>query len=180
MSQHILSRRSFFGTTAGAALAITAPTAAPAAAGAHTGNDFAFEVRRSDEEWRARLSKDEFIILRKGSTELPKSHPNWNENRDGTYACVGCDLHVYSANWKVLLDVGWAFFRHGEENAILLGVDGPVAAYGAMMGDDKGPGAMIEAHCRRCGSHLGHVVIVEGLLLHCINGTSLAFTPNQS
>ena len=36
---------------------------------------------------------------------------------------------------------------------------------------------MIEAHCRRCGSHLGHILTVDGKLVHCINGASLAFTP---
>jgi peptide-methionine (R)-S-oxide reductase len=37
--------------------------------------------------------------------------------------------------------------------------------------------ATIEVHCRRCGSHMGHVLLVEGEILHCINGTSLVFTP---
>jgi peptide-methionine (R)-S-oxide reductase len=39
---------------------------------------------------------------------------------------------------------------------------------------------MIEAHCRRCGSHLGHVLYVEDRLLHCINGTALEFRPSEA
>jgi peptide-methionine (R)-S-oxide reductase len=43
------------------------------------------------------------------------------------------------------------------------------------MGDEEGPGAMVEVHCRRCASHLGHIVLAEGKLVHCINGTALTF-----
>ncbi len=39
------------------------------------------------------------------------------------------------------------------------------------------PQILIEAHCRRCGSHLGHILNVQGDILHCINGTALTFTP---
>ncbi|PWR00919.1 peptide-methionine (R)-S-oxide reductase [Meridianimarinicoccus roseus] len=135
---------------------------------------FRYEVTRSDTEWKARLTPAEYRILREGGTELPASSPLWQEDRDGTYCCRGCDLLIYSAAWKVSVPKGWAFFRHSERDAVLTGIDGPVPSYGMSPDDDT---TMIEAHCRRCGSHLGHVLLVEGSVLHCINGTSLRFTP---
>ncbi len=69
------------------------------------------------------------------------------------------------------------FFRHSEPNAVLTGIDGPVPEYGAA---DAEYGAFIEVHCRRCGSHLGHLLQIEEQLLHCINGTSLKFQPEAA
>jgi len=70
-------------------------------------------------------------------------------------------LPIYSSSQKVVLSRGWAFFYHSYENATLTGID-------------RG---QIEAHCRRCGSHLGHILYVESDILHCINGSALEFTP---
>jgi len=137
-------------------------------------DDFTYEVTRTDAEWREMLSPAEHSILRKNSTELPKTNPLWNNTADGTYCCRGCDLTVYDSVWKVELDKGWAFFSQSRENSILMGIDGQ-PPYG--MADPNAPGAMIEAHCRRCGSHLGHILKVEDKALHCINGTSLQFRP---
>ena len=155
--------------------AILAGTTSARAQSATTSDDFDYEVTRTDDAWKAQLSEEEYKILRQGSTELPKTSPLWDETANGSYACKGCDLHTYDANWKVVLDKGWAFFKHSIPNSVLTGIDGPVPPYGSDMNND-GPGAMIEAHCRRCGSHLGHIVIADGMLLHCINGASLTFT----
>ncbi len=170
-----LKRRAFLGTSAVSALALARGGAATAAAeseatGAET---FTFEVIRSDAEWREMLSPPEYVVLRKGSTELPKSNPLWNNTAEGVYCCRGCDLTLYDSVWKVELDKGWAFFRQSRENAVLMSIDGqPPDGM-----DPEGFGALIEAHCRRCGSHLGHILTVEGKTLHCINGTSLRFRP---
>ena len=112
-------------------------------------------------------------MLRRSQTELPASSDVWDETRPGDYGCRGGNLHVYSSEWKVPLDKGWAFFAHAEPNGVLTGIDGPDARY-----DDMGPGGpanMIEVHCRRCGSHLGHILLVDDEVLHCINGRSLTF-----
>lgn len=126
-------------------------------------SEFKFEIVRTDEEWRELLTEDEFKILRRGGTETPKSSELWEEDRDGTYHCKGCDLHVYSSDWKTILDKGWVFFAHCEPNSVLTGID------------EARFFSIIEAHCRRCGSHLGHILYVEDRILHCINGTSLVF-----
>jgi len=170
-----LSRRDFFGTAAGSIVALSASQAA--AAGPTDGEAFSYEITRTEEEWKARLSKDEYVILRKGSTELPKTSPLWEEERAGWYHCKGCELAAYEGRWKVVLDKGWAFFKHSEPNAVLTAIDGPVVEYGAMA---DGPGAFMEVHCRRCSSHLGHLLIVEGQMLHCINGTALNFYPDAA
>ncbi len=176
MTQFPITRRGFMrtGLASGALMTGAAAGATDAASDA-----FTYEVTRTEEDWKARLTDDEYDILRKGSTELPKTSQLWNETANGSYACKGCDLHNYDANWKVVLDKGWAFFHHSVPNSVLTGIDGPVPAYGSEP-STTGPGAMIEAHCRRCGSHLGHIVYVENKLLHCINGASLTFTPVEA
>ena len=172
-----VSRRAFIGTTALSALAIGATTRASPAAPTATlelteGGGFSYEVTRTDAEWRDMLSDESYHVLRMGATELPKSSPLWNEARAGMYHCKGCDLEAFDAAWKVPLDKGWVFFTHSQTNAVLTGIDGPVPEYGNTMSTED---AFFEVHCRRCGSHLGHLLTVERQQVHCINGASLTF-----
>lgn len=173
---HGLRRRAFFK----AGVAALGGLAGAGAAGAEvaSGDDgFEYEIARSPEAWRAQLGDHDFGILRLGRTEEPKSSAIWDETRDGEFHCKGCGLHVYSSAWKVPLDKGWAFFRHSVPNALLMDIDWPEGA---------GPGqgldilAAIEVHCRRCGGHMGHILLVDGALLHCINGASLTFQPSAA
>ena len=181
MSDFDGGRRAFLGASASAG-AIAFATGRGAAAGGEPavemGEDaFRYEVQLPDAEWRERLSEEEYVVLRKGSTELPQSSELWDETAEGVYGCRGCGLALYDSVWKVELDIGYAFFRQSRENAILMGIDGD-PPYGT---DDDGPfGAMIETHCRRCGSHLGHILGVRGDTLHCINGISLTFAPTSA
>ncbi len=176
MPTEIMNRRGFLGATAVSGFALAQGGAGRALADPARGasDGFEYEVIRTDAEWRAILSPPEHAVLRKRSTELPKSNPLWNNTADGIYCCRGCDLTIYDSIWKVELDKGWAFFAQSRENAVLMGIDGQPPDG---MADPEGPGAMIEARCRRCGSHLGHILTVEGTTLHCINGTSLQFRP---
>ncbi|MEM9477883.1 MAG: peptide-methionine (R)-S-oxide reductase [Pseudomonadota bacterium] len=166
-----LGRRAFLGATATAALTVGGPGIRSAKAD-ETGAAFAFEVTRTDTEWREMLTQDEYVILRKGSTELPHTSPLVQEEREGIYCCKGCDLTVYTSTWKVPLDIGWVFFSHSEPRSVLTSIDG---APPDGMGNDGGPGAMMEVHCRRCSSHLGHIVFAKGKLVHCVNGGALNF-----
>ncbi|MEV8467082.1 peptide-methionine (R)-S-oxide reductase [Fluviibacterium sp. DFM31] len=169
MTAPTLSRRVFLGSTAIAALGAAQIRTAAAET---PGDGFQYEITRSEAEWRARLSEADYNILRKGGTEEKFSSPYWNAHDDGQYACKGCDLTLYSSVWQVYPDVGWAFFRHAEPNAILMGIDGN--PYVGMT--DIRVLSIIEAHCRRCGSHLGHILTVGKTTLHCINGAALNFT----
>lgn len=172
-----IRRRHFLAGTALVAAALPAATTVRAAKHAARNDTFPYEVQRSEDEWRAMLSKDEYNIMRKNSTELPKTSPLWKEARDGQYSCKGCDLPTHTSIWKEKLDMGWVFFAQSIPNAVLMNIDGEPWPYGGMAKDDRPP-AMIEVHCRRCGSHLGHILKVGDKALHCLNGTSLVFTPD--
>lgn len=145
-----------------------------AAARVAAGQDgFRYEVTRTPEEWKELLGEASFKVMREGRTEAPKSDPHWDSLAPGTYACRGCDLKIYDARWKVVLDLGWLFFKHSEANSVLTAVDWPEE--NGMVQEIEALAA-VEVHCRRCGGHLGHIVSIDGGVLHCVNGASLAFT----
>lgn len=132
---------------------------------------FAFEVQRTEVEWRAILSQQEYLILRENDTEWPMTSPLWNDYTVGDFGCRGCSLHLYSSDHRAPIDKGWVFFYHAQPDAVLTSIDqgNPYS-----MAADASE-ALIEAHCRRCGSHLGHILMVDNEIVHCINGTSLVF-----
>ncbi|MEM8851756.1 MAG: peptide-methionine (R)-S-oxide reductase [Pseudomonadota bacterium] len=183
MTEITLSRRALLATGI-ASTALIAGQAPARAGGKLTPSGFDFEITRTEADWRAMLSDEEYRILREGGTEQPKSSPLWEETREGTYACKGCDLPVYESEWKVVLDKGWVFFMHAIPYSSMTRIDspaeprtpgGPPARF--QDGIDLAGIAMLETHCRRCGSHLGHLFPIDGQILHCINGAALTFAP---
>ena len=158
----------------GAAGAVVASRARPAAA-RDSSDNLVYEINRSEAEWRDLLSNFEFDILRNGKTEPQRSSPLWKEKRSGNYCCRGCDLTIYKSLHKLQLSKGWAFFRHSLRNTVMTDLD----LNGGQMGDPFAElAAGLEVHCRRCGSHLGHIVStdeVRGKPIHCINGAALRF-----
>ena len=171
-----LNRRQFFAASSAAALSVgTAASADGKAKYDPSKSTFEYEVTRTEAEWREMLTEYEYFIMREGLTEKPKTSPLWEETAAGTYHCKGCELPVFQSNWKTVLSKGWVFFYHAEPNSVLMAIEGNIPSeYGGSM-SDAGIAAITEVHCRRCGSHLGHFLIVEGLQTHCINGTSLTF-----
>ena len=168
------TRRGFLRASAlaGASLPMAQVALAQQPAG-DPGAPFTYEVQRTEAEWRAPLNPDEYAILREGDTEWPASSPLWNDYGAGDFDCRGCALHLYNSDWRAVIEQGFVFFYHSEPNAVLTGVE-----RGNPYSMDKTPNqTLIEVHCRRCGSHLGHLVYVESKLVHCINGTSLEFRP---
>ena len=125
-----------------------------------------FEVTRTDAEWRAMLSKLEYKVMRKEGTERAGSSPLDKLYDEGTYVCRGCDLPLYSSRHKFDSGTGWPSFWKALPDAIATKPDRTVW------------GVYTEAHCRRCGSHLGHI-FDDGPRptgkRHCINGVSLVF-----
>lgn len=179
MTDLLLNRRRLF--TSG--LALLAASILPWRAraefkGPEDTTGYVFEVTRTEDAWRAMLTEEEYRILRKGGTEKPKSSPLWEETRAGIYHCKGCDLAVYDGEWKEVLDRGWVFFFHAIPHAVMTNIDGIPERY--IDGKDFAIVSTIETHCRRCGSHLGHIFNVKGNLLHCINGASLVFKPDEA
>lgn len=152
-----MNRRAFLGTAlSGAAAAVLMPK----------GSWAGFEVTRSDDEWRAMLTPAEYKVMRKEGTERAGSSPldkNWAA---GTYHCRGCDLPVYSSEAKFDSGTGWPSFYQSLPGAV------------GTKPDRKLLRVRTEVHCRRCGSHLGHI-FDDGPpptgKRHCLNGVSLVF-----
>ena len=130
-----------------------------------------FEVEKTDAEWRAQLTPQQYEILRKHGTERPWSSPLLKEHRKGVFACAGCDLPLFSSDTKFDSGTGWPSFWQPIDNALGRTED---RSYGM---------TRIEVHCRRCGGHLGHV-FDDGPkptgLRYCIDGFGLVFKPSAA
>ena len=77
-----------------------------------------FEVEKTDAEWRAQLTPQQYAILRKEGTERPGSSPLLEEHRKGIFACAGCDLPLFSSETKYESGTGWPSFYQPLENAV--------------------------------------------------------------
>jgi peptide-methionine (R)-S-oxide reductase len=127
-----------------------------------------FEIEKTDEEWRAQLTPQQYQILRKEGTERPWTSPLLKEHRKGIFACAGCDLPLFSSATKFESGTGWPSFYQPLENAV-------------GKNEDRTLGMLrSEIHCRRCGGHLGHV-FDDGPkptgLRYCMDGYALVFHP---
>src|ERR1700728_5319915 len=77
-----------------------------------------FEVEKTDAEWRAQLTPQQYEILRKEGTERPYTSPLLKEHRKGTFACAGCDLPLFASETKFESGTGWPSFYQPLENAV--------------------------------------------------------------
>src|SRR6476646_4128345 len=127
-----------------------------------------FEIEKTDAEWRAQLTPQQYEILRKEGTERPGSSPLLKEHRKGIFACAGCDLPLFSSETKFESGTGWPSFYQPLANAVETSTDSSLLM------------TRTEVHCRRCGGHLGHV-FEDGPkptgLRYCMNGVALTFRP---
>ncbi len=127
-----------------------------------------FPVTRTEEEWRARLTREQYDVMRRHATERPGSCALNHEKRRGVFQCAGCDQPLFRSGEKFESGTGWPSFFDPIPGALGSTVD---RAYGMVR---------TEVHCSRCGSHLGHV-FPDGPpptgLRYCINGIALNFIP---
>jgi len=128
-----------------------------------------FEITKTEDEWKALLTSEQFAVLREENTEPPNSSPLLDEHRKGTFACAGCDLPLYSSEAKYDSGTGWPSFFEALPNAVGEKADNTLFT------------KRTEVHCRRCGGHLGHV-FDDGPqptgLRYCMNGLALKFVPS--
>ncbi len=128
--------------------------------------DDEFEVRKSDDEWRAALSPKQYEVLRGHGTEMRGESPLNGEKREGTFQCAGCGEPLFPSATKYESGSGWPSFFAPIKGAIGTTVDQSLLM------------TRTEVHCKRCGGHLGHV-FEDGPaptgLRFCMNGAAMTF-----
>lgn len=163
----MISRRHLMGSgVAGIILAFAAPWRLKAGQ-----TPQAFEVTRTDAEWKKLLTPAQYQVLRHEGTERAFTSPLLNEKRRGTYVCAGCSLDLFSSTTKYDSRTGWPSFWAPLDHALGTSRDSTLGM------------VREEVHCRRCGGHQGHV-FDDGPkptgLRYCINGVSLTFRPDTA
>ena len=105
-----------------------------------------YNVDKTDDEWKAELSAEEYAILRQAATERPWTGELLDENRAGVYKCKGCGEELFRSTAKFDSHCGWpSFYIPTEQDAVELVKD-------STLGMER-----VEVRCSNCGSHLGHV-----------------------
>ncbi len=130
-----------------------------------TGSD---TVTRSDEEWRAMLTPEQYRVLRRHGTERAGTSALNAEKRAGVFVCAGCGAPLYDAATKFESGTGWPSFVAPIDGAVDTAIDRSLFA------------TRTEVHCARCGGHLGHV-FPDGPAptgqRYCMNGVAMRFEP---
>ena len=127
-----------------------------------------YPVTRTEAQWRALLTPEQYAIMREHGTEPSGSCALKYEKRAGAFLCAGCDQPLFVSKQKFESGTGWPSFNEPEAGAVVTSLD---ESYGMIR---------TEVHCSRCGSHLGHV-FEDGPpptgLRYCINGVAMKFLP---
>ncbi len=128
-----------------------------------------FPVTHSSTEWQAKLSPEQFRVLRGHGTERPGESKLNYEKRTGVFSCAGCGQALFTSDTKFESGSGWPSFFQPIEGAV------------AVTEDRSHFMTRTEVHCSQCGGHLGHL-FPDGPQptgdRYCMNGASLSFQPD--
>jgi len=130
------------------------------------------EMKLSDEEWKKRLTKFEYKVLREKETERPFTGEYWNFKEKGVYKCKGCETVLFTSVTKFDSNCGWpSFYDVIDKDKIVEKTD---FSHGMIR---------TEVMCKKCGGHLGHV-FKDGPkektgLRYCINSISIEFEKEE-
>lgn len=132
----------------------------------------AYPVQKTDAEWRAQLTPEEYRVLRQAGTERPFVNEYDELFSEGQYLCRGCDTPLFQGDAKFNSGCGWPAFYQA--------VDGGKVEHHE---DNSFGSRRVEVLCATCGSHLGHVFPdapqTPTGMRYCINSISLKFVPNE-
>ena len=131
------------------------------------------KVNKTDAEWKAELSPEEYQVLRKSATERPWSGAYVETKTVGSYRCRACGSELFRSAEKFDSHCGWpSFWEPSERDNVRLIEDRTLGM------------ARTEVRCATCDSHLGHVFLGEGYdtptdARYCINSVSLVLVPEE-
>ncbi|MEN9316853.1 MAG: peptide-methionine (R)-S-oxide reductase [Pseudomonadota bacterium] len=127
-------------------------------------------IERTDDEWKATLDRDSYLVLRHEATEPPFTSPLNDEYRKGTFVCAGCGQPLFTTDMKFDAGCGWPSFFSALPGVFETKVDNKLFM------------PRTEYHCARCGGHHGHV-FPDGPeptgTRFCNNGVALRFVPDE-
>ena len=130
------------------------------------------KLDKADDEWRSKLTPEQYAVTRQAGTERAFTGPWVNEHRDGTYTCICCGEPLFRSDTKYESGSGWpSFYAPIEPGAV------------DEHSDDSHNMRRTEVVCAKCDAHLGHV-FPDGPrptgLRYCMNGTALDFKPDDT
>jgi len=130
------------------------------------------KIYKTEEEWKNKLTPEEYAILRDKGTERPFSGKYLNMKEEGMFTCKACGNQLFSSDTKFDSDTGWPSFDKALPGAV------------EYVPDNSGHMSRTEVVCAKCGSHLGHVFDdgprKKGGKRYCINSVCLEFEKERS